>query len=255
MRILLWGSEGVNRGDKIEGLSNEDTTDDEGTIRYDIRFSAAVPNKEEVVQLIINVEAQLKGTGLGYALGHRIVYYLSRLISAQNGPIFKNEEYDKIHKVYSIWIVSKQAVDNQNSVVQYSMAPKCIYGSPKDRHEEFDLMTAIIVNLKPGDDTVDNDILKLMNVLLAKDIPVKEKEDLMECEYNIPMTEEFTEEVGKMCNLSQGIVDDTLDQVIDTMIKANFTDEQIKTATSKDITYIDGRRKALKYEEKNFVKV
>ena len=43
---------------KIMGTGVEDTTVTEGSITYDIQFRAIVPETDEVVQMIINVEAQ-----------------------------------------------------------------------------------------------------------------------------------------------------------------------------------------------------
>ena len=42
----------------IKGLSTEDTTIAEGTVTYDIRFSALIPGTDNRLSLIINVEPQ-----------------------------------------------------------------------------------------------------------------------------------------------------------------------------------------------------
>lgn len=52
--------------DVIKGSNNEDSTLTEGTLFYDVRFDAIAPKsadsaeQEEVIRLIINVEAQTK---------------------------------------------------------------------------------------------------------------------------------------------------------------------------------------------------
>lgn len=95
--------------DVIAGSNNEDSTLTEGTINYDVRFDAIAPASEgsaeqkDVIRLIINVEAQT-AFNPGYPLTKRAIYYCSRMISAQHGPIFTNSEYGKIRKVYSIWV-------------------------------------------------------------------------------------------------------------------------------------------------------
>lgn len=66
----------------IRGLSNEDATLTEGTVTYDIRFMASAPVSGELIQLIINVEAQ-NDFYPGYPLIKRGIYYCSRMISAQ----------------------------------------------------------------------------------------------------------------------------------------------------------------------------
>ena len=42
----------------IRGLRNEDSSITEGTITYDVRFMAYAPGTDELIRLIINVEAQ-----------------------------------------------------------------------------------------------------------------------------------------------------------------------------------------------------
>lgn len=70
-------------------------------IQYDVRFDAIVPTavhdaaSQDVIRLIINVEAQT-AFNPGYPLTKRAIYYCSRMISAQHGPIFKKSEYGKI---------------------------------------------------------------------------------------------------------------------------------------------------------------
>lgn len=61
------------------------------------------PPQRKLIRLIINVEAQT-AFNPGYPLTKRAIYYCSRMISAQHGPIFTNSEYGKIRKVYSIWV-------------------------------------------------------------------------------------------------------------------------------------------------------
>ena len=73
---------------------------------YDIRFTALAPATGEPIRLIINLEAQNEFHP-GYPLIKRALYYVSRLISAQHGTEFTHGHYEKIKKVYSIWICSQ----------------------------------------------------------------------------------------------------------------------------------------------------
>ena len=106
--------------DVIKGSNNEDSTLTEGTLFYDVRFDAIAPKsadsaeQEEVIRLIINVEAQTKFKP-GYPLTKRAIYYCSRMISAQHGPIFTKFEYGKIRKVYSIWICTQPSDGFENT--------------------------------------------------------------------------------------------------------------------------------------------
>lgn len=56
---------------------------------------------------------------------------------------------------------------------------------------------------------------------------------------NIPISQEFREDVSVMCNLSQGIVDDTKAEIILNMFKKGYTLEQIADVTEKSISEIE----------------
>ncbi len=93
-------------GTVISGMDTEDKSVHEGTVTYDIRFRAIVPGSGEQLALIINVEAQ-NDFYPGYPLIKRGIYYCCRMISSQYGREFTGPHYEKIKKVYSIWICMK----------------------------------------------------------------------------------------------------------------------------------------------------
>ena len=75
---------------------------------FDILFHAKAPDTDDLITLIINVEAQKSlspknNEGKIYPLMKRAVYYISRLISSQKETEFTGSDYGKIKKVYSIW--------------------------------------------------------------------------------------------------------------------------------------------------------
>ena len=58
-------------------------------------------------------------------------------------------------------------------------------------------------------------------------------------EYDIPLEEALRKDVSVMCNLSQGIVDDTKAEIIINMYKKGYTLEQIADVTEKSISEIE----------------
>ena len=67
------------------------------------------------------------------------------------------------------------------------------------------------------------------------ELTVDEKLGIMETEYSIHADEKIREDVSAMCNLSQGIKDNTLVDVIINMYENNFTVDQIALATKKSV--------------------
>ncbi len=88
----------LSGSDRVPAVSAEDTSIREGTVRYDIHFRVCVPGTErESVEIIMNVEVQNSDLP-GYPIPKRAVYYVARLISAQRGEVFQDQEYEKIKK-------------------------------------------------------------------------------------------------------------------------------------------------------------
>ena len=187
----------------IQGIRTEDSTLTEGTILYDIRFVAYVPGSKHPVQLIINVEAQ--STRPGYPLIMRAIYYCCRMISAQNGPIFTKSHYEKIKKVYSIFISPTPRKKEQNTINRYRITEENLIGHAKEMLRHYDLMTVIMIGLGDLKDKECTDILRLLSALLSSQADAAQTKQIMRDEFGIPMTEEMERTVTEMCNLSQGV--------------------------------------------------
>ena len=64
-----------------------------------------------------------------------------------------------------------------------------------------------VVMIYTADDFMDlqNDIIKMLSVLLSRNLAAKERMNILEDSFDIAMTEKVKQEVDKMCNLSQGV--------------------------------------------------
>ena len=188
----------------IKGLNTEDTSICEGTVTFDIRFNAVAPISGNLISLIINVEAQ-NDFYPGYPIIKRNIYYCSRMISAQYGTEFTNAHYEKIKKVYSIFICMNPPKNRKNTINKYSIKEDNVVGNTKEEKENYDLLTAIMLCLGDPEEKIDSEILRLLEVLLSSKRTVEEKKQILEKEYDIKMTETIESEVSKMCNLSDGV--------------------------------------------------
>lgn len=170
---------------------------------YDIRFVAYVPGGGEPIQLIINVEAQSSTTG--YPLIMRAIFYCCRMISAQYGTEFTNSHYEKIKKVYSIWISTTPRKKEKNTINRYRITEENLIGHAKELVRHYDLMTVIVIGLGDLKDKECTDILRLLSALLSSQTDAAQTKQIMQEEFGIPMTEEMERAVTEMCNLSQGV--------------------------------------------------
>lgn len=234
----------------IRGISNEDVTLTEGTVTYDIRFMASAPVSGELIQLIINVEAQ-NDFYPGYPLIKRGIYYCSRMISAQYGTEFTQSHYGDIKKVYSIWICSNPPKNRENSITSYSLTEKNIIGNVKEQTENYDLMTAVMICLGSADNENSRRVLKLLEVLLSSKVQAEEKKQILRDEFDIKMTQTFDEEVSVMCNLSKGIKEEgraegLIEAIRNLMKNMQLTSEQAMAALSVPETEYSKYEKMLK---------
>ncbi len=198
---------------KVQGMGNEDISQNEGTVYYDVRFNAIAPSTEEHgnIRLIINAEAQNRFKPK-YPLTKRAVYYGSRLISAQHGTVFTKSDYQKLRKVYSIWICVNPAKKFRNTITRYSLKPETIIGNAVEAPENYDLINIVMVCLGKMEEWNDNNLIKFLGVLFQNELSAREKKDILERDFNIPMTETFESEVDDMCNLSQGVAEKAMQQ-------------------------------------------
>ena len=99
----------------IGRLESESKYVGETTIYYDIKTILRTENGE--INLILNVEMQRKANP-GYNLKMRGSYYVARNFSEQLKDLSDEKNYDKLKKVYSIWIVANSA---ETEIVKYSL--------------------------------------------------------------------------------------------------------------------------------------
>ncbi len=188
---------------RIQSGDTEDASINEGVVTYDIRFNAFVPTKDGIIRLIINLEAQ-NDFYPGYSLVTRGIYYDCRMISAQSGTVFYNDQYENIQKVYSIWICTNPPQKRENTITSYRIVENNVVGAVQEKVEHYDLLHVMMICLGNSED-VDNDILRLLDILLKDETSVEVKKRKLEEDFQIPMTQEIEQGVKHMCNLSDGI--------------------------------------------------
>ena len=123
----------------VSCMNTEDKTNTEGTQFFDIRFYAALPNSNERIGLIINVEAQ-NNFDPGYALVRRGIYYCCRMLSAQHGETFIGEHYENLKKVYSIWVCPHAPVKYSDTITTYRIIEEYTKGRYIEKPDNYDLL-------------------------------------------------------------------------------------------------------------------
>lgn len=170
-------------------------------IYYDIRFSAYLKTRKERIRLLINVEAQ-KAFYPGYSLTTRGVFYGARMISAQKGTEFTGSDYDRIRKVYSIWICMNAPNYIGNAISTYRITKEDPLPGIPDEKRTYDKLTVVMICLN-AESEKGNPLTRMLGVLLSPKIKAQNKIRQLEEEFAIPTkNEEMGEELNQMCNLS-----------------------------------------------------
>lgn len=188
--------------ERIHGNNTEDGSISEGMVRYDILFQALVPKTKEPLMLIINIEAQGKAKP-GYSILKRATYYASRMISSQRGRDFYGDDYDKIKKVYTIWICMNAPKDTGNSINRYRMMEERLHGKYHAEQWQYNILNVVMLYL--GDRKTQDDLIEMLRIIFKEKAPARVKKQQLEEAYGIRLTEDETKELSKMCNLSEGL--------------------------------------------------
>lgn len=197
-------SQRVSGDEQVTKLNSESSSVNEGTVYYDVRFTATAPDNGDPVTLIINLEIQTKDKP-GYELVTRGTYYCARMISEQYGTVFTNEHYEKIQKVYSIWVCPTSVGRRKNGMFRYHTIEEPVVGEAYVKKEAYDLAEVIVLNLGDAENEEDCSVLNLLNTLFSTTVLPAEKKKVLSEKYNIAMTAEMESEVQRMCNLSTAI--------------------------------------------------
>ena len=227
-----------NRTEAVQGLNTESNLPGEGEVTFDIVFTVLTRDGEPQ-KLYINIEAQ-KSIHLPYDLVSRSIFYPARLLSEQLDREFTTNSYDKIKKVYSIWICMTSPKKSRkklpaNTIVHYQIKPEIVYPTkniPEVSFGRYDLFSTIFINLVSDRNETDDKLIGMLSALLSRVLGANEKKRILEEQYGIPMTRAIDEEVQSMCNLSEGIVEETTERLEEKY--GNILSEKDKAISEKD---------------------
>lgn len=136
------------------------------------------------------------------------------MISAQYGTVFTRSHYEKLEKVYTIWVCINPPKYRKNSINVYSFQEKQLLGSVTEKKENYDLVTVVMVCLGDEEDENCKGLIRLLSVLLSTDKSADEKKEILETEFNIEMTKTMEAEADEMGEFSKYIKEKSMQQGI-----------------------------------------
>ena len=131
-----------------------------------------------------------------------------------NGTEFTKSDYDKIHKVYSIWICINGEEKLHNTVTEYCLCEKNVLGYYRGNKENYDLIDIIIIGLGGLEKKDDETIIGFLDNILDRNLEPLMRRKILKEKFDIATDEDFMEVFDDMCNLSDGVYLDGVEKGI-----------------------------------------
>ena len=224
-------------------LPSEMSSVSDKLITYDSRFKAVNPRlSDESITFYLHIDLEVQNdyrpSNPSYPVIKRAVYYGARELSSQLGVITEETNYDKLEKVYSIWICNENIPQNLvNTVTSYKLVKSDEIGTSDEPDKDYDLLNVIII--RRGDESGDAEVFDYLNGVFTSDIDrickyvdIRENETIVKGVQGMSGLGETIYNKGAIEMLIQ-LVKEGLIQVKDASKKANMTEEEFEELCKK----------------------
>lgn len=217
----------------IDGMNTESSIPGEGRISFDIRFYMVTKDGLRI-KIIVNIELQKKYHQI-YHYEPRAVFYSARMISEQLNREFTAENYDELKKVYSIWIFFDAPQKDSDTITEFSLQKKDIYGKPVEPWK-YDYISISFIRLSSTPEkNSKHKLIHMLDTLFSDELSSEKKKQILETEHQMQMTRQLQGGINHMCNVSQGIKEKAFAQGISQGEK-NMLIRLIKKKLSKNMS-------------------
>lgn len=197
--------------DFMVGRSEVSEKPGEGSTIYDLRFQIQTPEPAgRRSELLVNLEAQKK-FWMQYRIVTRGIFYAAKMLTEQYGRYFSHSSYQKLRKVYSVWICMNAPDNVGNAMVEYKISKNDRIGNVPEEVKSYDKLSVILICLNtkkgPGE---EGSLHHFLNVLLSPVLKPEEKAEIFSRVYGIRMEKEIRKELEGMCNLGEAIEEEAM---------------------------------------------
>lgn len=133
-----------------------------------------------------------------YPITKRAIYYAARELSGQLNIVTKNTNYDRLEKVYSIWICNEKVPEElKNSITRYHIEKEDIMGKCNENDAFHDLMEVVIV--RRGTEILENTLFEYLQGVFTTNFDIINK--YVDVEHN----NEVKEALKTICGLGESL--------------------------------------------------
>ena len=139
------------------------------------------------------------------------IFYAAKMLTEQYGRCFSKSNYQKLRKVYSIWVCMNVPDYIGNAMVEYKISRNDRIGSVPEKQKNYDKLSVILIclNTKKGLGEPGS-LHHFLNVLLSPSMDAAEKIKILSRVYGIKMEKGFRKELEDMWNLGEAIEEKAL---------------------------------------------
>ncbi len=195
--------------DVVEMKNTVSKSINDGDTYFDVYFDAFVDKENGRINLIVNTEIQ-NDFYPGYPIARRAGYYAARAITDQRGTVFKDQEYDKIRKVYSIWICPKASKETAGQVREIGLQEKPNKKLAPLPPETYQIMSIFIVYCCDPAVGCENTLADFCSTLFSAGLTAEERNAKLAEKYQIP--EEIRKEVINMGVIGEAYLQTGIEQ-------------------------------------------
>lgn len=125
---------------------------------------------------------------------------------------FTTDNYDELKKVYSFWIFFEAPERDSDTITEYHLTKKDIYGNPVEGGK-YDYLSISFIRLSTGKKWNSKDkLINMLDTLFSNRMDAADKKTILENEHQMKMTRELEGGLDVMCNVSLGIREEALEQ-------------------------------------------